>query len=144
MKFLTIGLLMLLAGCARTDTQQVENERKFQESMQNVTLLGYSTRTNKEGTFGPEKYKIESVNRISGDTWMFKARLRYDGKDIPLPLPITVKWAGDTPMITLTDVDIPGMGTYTARVLLYRDQYAGTWSGKRGGGQMFGKIVKGD
>jgi hypothetical protein len=45
-------------------------------------------------------------------------------------------------VITLTDFAIPGVGTWTARVLLYRDQYAGTWSGKRGGGQMFGKIVR--
>jgi len=34
------------------------------------------------------------------------------------------------------------MGTFTARVVLYRDQYAGTWSGEKSGGQMFGKIVK--
>src|SRR5437868_3456410 len=116
MRLLLIGLV-LLGGCARSDSQQAEYERKFQESMQNVTLLGYSTRLNKEGTFGPEKYKIESVSKISGETWMFKTRLRLEGKDLPLPLPITVKWAGDTPMISLTDVDIPGMGTYTARVM---------------------------
>ncbi|MBI2688503.1 MAG: hypothetical protein HYX27_19535 [Acidobacteria bacterium] len=139
-----LAALILLTACARNDAQQAEYERKFQESMNNVTLFGYSTRLNKEGTFGPEKYKIESISKISGDTWMFKTRLRMEGKDIPLPLPITVKWAGDTPMISLTGADIPGMGTYTARVMLYRDQYAGTWSGKRGGGQMFGKIVKGD
>ena len=42
------------------------------------------------------------------------------------------------PLITLTDLAIPGMGTYTARVILYRDQYAGTWSGKDHGGQIFG------
>jgi hypothetical protein len=47
----------------------------------------------------------------------------------------------DTPVITLTDISILGFGTYTARVVLYRDQYAGTWSGKNYGGQLFGKIV---
>ena len=137
-------LVVLLAGCAKTDTQQAEYERKFQETMQNVTLLGYSTRANKEGTFGPEKYKIESVSKISGDSWLFKTRLRYDGQDLPVPIPITLKWAGDTPVITLTDMTIPGVGTWTARVMLYRDQYAGTWSGKTHGGTMFGKMVKGD
>jgi hypothetical protein len=34
----------------------------------------------------------------------------------------TIKWAGDTPVITLTDLSIPGMGTYTARAILYNDQ----------------------
>jgi hypothetical protein len=37
---------------------------------------------------------------------------------------------------------IPALGTYTARVLLYEDQYAGTWSSKDHGGQVFGKIVR--
>jgi len=144
MRVLLAVLAVVLAGCGRNVSEQAENERLFQERMQNVTLSGHFTRLNKEGLFGPEKYKIESVSKISGDTWMFKSRLRYDGKDVPLPIPVTLKWAGDTPVITLTDFAIPGMGTYTARVLLYRDQYAGTWSGERGGGQMFGKIVKGD
>ena len=136
--------LILLTACAKTDTQQAQYETKFQTDMQGVTLVGYSTRTNKEGTFGPEKYKIESVSKITGDSWLFQTRLRYDGKDLPVPIPITVKWAGDTPVITLTDLTIPGVGTWTARVMLFRDQYVGIWSGKDHGGQMYGKIVKGD
>ena len=31
---------------------------------------------------------------------------------------------------------------YTARVVVYRGQYAGTWSGKNGGGKVFGKLTK--
>ena len=46
-------------------------------------------------------------------------------------------------MITLTDLSIPGVGSYTARVVIYGDQYAGTWSGKNVGGQLFGKVVRG-
>jgi hypothetical protein len=144
MKLLVYLLLILLAACGNPVSQQAEYERLLQERMRNVTLVGYSTRTNKEGTFGPEKYKIESIRKVSGDTWLFQTRLRYDGKDLPVPIPVTLKWAGDTPVITLTDLTIPGVGTWTARVLLYRDQYAGTWSGKTHGGQMFGKIVQGD
>ena len=59
-----------------------------------------------------------------------------------VPLPLEVKWAGDTPVITVTDKSLPGMGTYTARVVVYRGQYAGTWSGKNGGGKVFGKLTK--
>ena len=99
-------VLLLLAGCGKAVTEQAEYERLFQERMQNVTLVGQSTRTNKEGVFGPEKYKIESVSKVSGDTWLFKTRLRYDGQDLPVPIPVTVKWAGDTPVITLTGLTI--------------------------------------
>jgi len=84
-----------------------------------------------------------SGTKIGGETWLLQARIRYGSHDVPVPVPVTIKWAGDTPVITLTDLTLPGMGAYTARVLLYRDQYAGTWSGKNVGGQLFGKIVHG-
>ena len=55
---------------------------------------------------------------------------------------LPVKWAGDTPVISLTNKAIPGFGTFTARVMFYGDEYAGTWSGGSHGGLMWGKIVK--
>ena len=130
--------LLALVSCSKPP----DHEKAFEERMKNVTLVGYSTRTNKEGTFGPERYKIESVSKMAGDTWMFKSKMNYDGNEISVPIPITVKWAGKAAVITLEDLTIPGVGTWTAHVVLSGDQYAGTWSGKRGGGQMFGKIVK--
>jgi len=39
-------------------------------------------------------------------------------------------------------VTMPGLGTFTSRVLVYRDEYAGTWTGGDHGGQMFGKIER--
>ena len=59
-----------------------------------------------------------------------------------MPLQLEVKWADDTPVITLTDLELPNLGTYTARVLIYRGQYAGTWSNNRYGGHLFGTITK--
>lgn len=61
-----------------------------------------------------------------------------------MPLALPIKWAGDTPVITVTKVAFPGLGTYSARVLFSEDSYAGTWSGSTHGGEMWGKIVKGD
>jgi len=129
-------VLMASIGCSRkVATAQDELDRKFEEMMKGVTLVGRSTRLSDDKVVGEEKYVIEGISKMAGDTWLFRARLQYGGRDIPVPLPVTIKWAGDTPVITLTDLSIPGMGTYTARVLLYRDQYAGPWSGKKGGGQ---------
>ena len=60
-----------------------------------------------------------------------------------LPVTVHVKWAGDTPVIELTDESVMGMGTFTARVVIYRGHYAGMWSNAKGhGGQMFGDVVK--
>ena len=123
---------------------EVERNRAFTESMSGVTLVGYSTRLNREGLSGEERYHIDGVTHVAGDNWLFRTRLSYSGREIPVPIPLVIRWAGDTPVITLTDLSIPGVGTFTARVVLYRDQYAGTWSGHGAGGQLFGKIVKQD
>jgi hypothetical protein len=136
-------VLLALNGCSKkVVTTQDELDRKFEEMMKGVALVGRSSRLHDDKIIGQEKYVIESVSKLSGETWLLRSRFQYGGRDLPLPLPVTIKWAGDTPVITLTDLSIPGMGTYTARVILYRDQYAGTWSGKKGGGQIFGKIVR--
>lgn len=138
--FIVISLV-LAAGCARKPPAEADLEKQFQEMMSGATLVGHSTRLNREGIFGEERYVIEKASKVAGDTWLLQARLKYGGRDIPVPVPVSIKWAGDTPVITLTDLTIPGMGTFTARVLLYRGQYAGTWSAKDHGGQIFGKIV---
>jgi hypothetical protein len=138
-----LSVAIALSSCSKkAATTQDQLDRKFEETMKGVTLVGRSTRLQDDKISGEEKYVIEGVSKLAGDTWLFRSRLQYGGHDIPVPLPVTIKWAGDTPVITLTVLSIPGMGTYTARVILYRDQYAGTWSGKKGGGQIFGKIVR--
>jgi hypothetical protein len=136
-------LLWSAAGCGKKAvTPQDELDRRFQEMMRGVTLVGRSTRLKDDKVIGSESYAIDKVSKLTGETWLFQARIVYKDHEVPVPIPVTIKWAGDTPVITLTDLSIPGLGTYTARVLLYRDQYAGTWSAKDHGGQLFGKIVR--
>jgi hypothetical protein len=116
-------------------------ERDFQESLTSVVFEGQSTRDGKPGV-SDDKYIIDKVVKQSADTWTFHVRVPMKGQLVAVPFPIQIKWAGDTPVITITDQALPGMGTYTARVLVYRGHYAGTWSGKTGGGKVFGRIVK--
>jgi hypothetical protein len=137
-------LLFLLTGCVRKPSVdiQADLDQKFQQMMSGVTLIGHSASLKDESVAGEEKYVIEKVSKLGGETWLFHARIQYGSHDVPVPLPVTMKWAGDTPVITINNLTIPGLGTYTARVLLYQDQYAGTWSSKDHGGQLFGKIVR--
>ena len=141
---LAATLLVLYAGCARKPSIdiQADLEQKFQQMMSGVTLIGHSASPKDQSTSGEERYVIEKVSKLGGETWLFHVRIQYGSHDLPVPLPVTIKWAGDTPVITMTNLTIPGLGTYTARVLLYQDQYAGTWSSKDHGGQVFGKIVR--
>jgi hypothetical protein len=139
-----VVLLLLVWGCSRKPgaDAEAERDRNFQQMMSGATLVGYSTTANRQGLSGEERYTIHKVSKMAGDTWLFHTRVTYGSTDLPVPIPLTVRWAGDTPVITLTDLSIPGLGTFTARVLLYRDQYAGTWSAEKGGGQLFGRIVR--
>jgi hypothetical protein len=135
--------VLLFGGCSKKSSTNAQEElaKQFQQMMTGATLVGHSTLTNREGISDEERYSIDRVSKIGRETWLFQTRLKLGSREVPLPIPVVIKWAGDTPVITLTDMSIPGFGTYTARVVLYRDQYAGTWSGKNYGGQLFGKIV---
>jgi hypothetical protein len=121
---------------------ETQRNQKFEQMMSGATLVGHSARFDQDGSSGEERYAIDKVSRLTGDTWLFQTRLKYGLHEIPVPIPLQIQWAGDTPVITLTDLTIPGVGTYTARVLLYHDQYAGTWNGGSASGQVFGKIVR--
>jgi len=118
-------------------------EKEFQEMLSGSTLVGHFTMTGQENkTPREEKYTIKKVSKMRDNVWLFVVRVQYGNRDVTVPLPLEVQWAGDTPMVTLTDVELPRLGTYTARVLFYRNQYAGTWSGGDHGGQLFGRIIK--
>jgi hypothetical protein len=132
-------VLIFLAGCSRKAAPNPESQ--FEQMMTGAVLVGHSTLDGRQGLSGEERYSIDRVHKLAGDVWMFQSRMKLEGHEIPLPIPVNIKWAGDTPVIEVTDMSIPGMGTYTARVVLYRDRYAGTWSGKDHGGQLFGAIV---
>lgn len=139
-------LLLAMAGvsCSRGESSEEARDRAFEAMMANVSLVGQSTSFGREGISGKEEYVIEKVSRIAGDRWLFHTTMKLGSRDVSVPIPLTILWAGDTPVITLTDLSIPGMGGYSARVLLFRDHYAGTWTGAEGGGHVFGDLVRRD
>lgn len=123
---------------------QAALDKQLETMLNDVTLVGFFTRTDQKDmkNLKEERYTITKVSKIQGDVWLFQVRIQYGGKDATIPLPLEMKWAGDTPMITLTNAPVPGFGTFTSRVLLYDDHYAGYWSGGGHGGHLFGKIEK--
>lgn len=123
---------------------QAALEKKFAEDMSGVVFSGsYSvTRDGKETPAQMEKYTITRVTKSKEDYWIFLARIQYGKHDVTLPMSLQVKWAGDTPVITLTDLTIPGLGTFTSRVLIYGDRYAGTWQHGKTGGHLWGRLDK--
>ena len=142
-------------------------EKQFQDMLTNVTLSGFYTVAGSP-ELHEDRYVIERVTKVKEDTWKFDARIQYNKKDFKVAMPLPVKFAGDTGVISLTNFAVPGFGAFTARVLIYDGSYVGTWKsvgapggvsaygggGNTGaspakpaaamphGGTMFGKIVK--
>lgn len=129
---------------AKEATDRAALEKEFAEKLSGSALVGrFSTDGRNADTPGrPERYELESVKKLEGqsDYWVFVARIKYGDNDVKVPLTLKVLWAGDTPMISLTDFTIPGLGTFTARVMFYGDRYAGTWQHGKVGGHMWGTI----
>lgn len=123
---------------------QAELERRFEEMLSGSLLIGSFTTTGEDqnGQLSVDRYTIENVTKGQNDYWIFQAQVQYGGRDVKMRMPLEVKWAGDTPVITVTNVLVPGLGIFTARVLFYGNQYAGTWSAGDHGGHMFGRIEK--
>lgn len=122
-----------------------ELEKKFAEQLSGATFAGqYSMTGQKEGVPPQmERYTIARVSkRPQGDEWLFEARIQYGNYDVTVPMVLDVKWADDTPVISLSDLTIPGLGTFTSRVLVYGDRYAGTWQHGKAGGHLWGTIEK--
>jgi hypothetical protein len=132
-----------VAPPAKPKPTREELEAKFTATMTKATFNGRWCAI-KDGHLGPQmedKYTIVGVKKLGGDTWIITARIQYGKQDIAAPIPVQVKWAGDTPVITLDNVGIPGGAAYTARVLVYGSTYAGTWSGGDHGGLLSGLIT---
>jgi len=145
---MTLAILLLVTAFAQDAAppplELNDAEKQFQEALNNVTLIGYFTQGDgKELT--EDKYVIERVTKVKEDVWKFEARIQYNKKDFKVAMPLPVKFAVDTPVISLTNFVVPGFGSFTARVVMYNGAYAGTWgsAGANGhGGKLFGKIVK--
>lgn len=121
-----------------------ERQRAFHSALAGTKLVGRFTTVGKPlGNQSDEEYTIHNVTKLpAGDYWLFQTRIRYGHKDVTVPLPLEVKWAENTPVITLTELTIPGIGTFSARVVVHDGLYAGTWRHGDVAGHLFGQIQK--
>ena len=140
-----LGWLAALSGLGQAvpAASLSERESSFAERMRDVVLIGHFTVEGQERQDGlPERYEIAGVSKLDGDRWRFDVRLQYGDVDATLPVAVPMLWAGDTPMVSLTDFAIPGLGEgFGARVVFYGDRYAGTWDHGEIGGMMYGTIA---
>jgi hypothetical protein len=140
---LTVGALTSAGSCGRSaEEETVRREEEFARAMSGATLAGKFS-SGRSDKLAEDRYTIGKVTKLAGDLWTIESRIQYGGRDVTVPVPIRVNWAGDTAVMSMTDEGVPGLGTFTVRILVYRGQYAGTWSNSKGhGGQMWGRIER--
>ena len=137
-----VGLGQQSTAPATTQPDRETLEKELAERLSGARLTGYYMADGQEGPPKHDSYTLRKVEKRDGDKWLFTAVLSYGQQSMALPLVIPIYWAGDTPVISVTNFNIMGMGSYTARVMLYKDHYAGTWSSATHGGYLWGKIEK--
>jgi len=129
------------------DVPAADLEAKFKATMTDILMSGrwFPVKNGVLGEAKEDKYSIVSVEKVSGSSWVINARMR----NAVIPIPVKVVWANDAAVIVVDNLQIPGAGNYggtaySARVMIYGNSYAGTWSGGDHGGLLSGLIVKND
>jgi hypothetical protein len=131
---------------ADDDVEQARREKKFAEALSGAVLVGtFSIDCVKGKLPFPERYELKSVEKIKDGLWTFTARVNYLNQDLTLPITVPVVWAGDTPMVSLSDSTLPGLGSQlSAKIIFDEGRYAGTWQHGKFGGHMWGRIERAD
>lgn len=124
------------------DSAASSREQKLAEYLSGAIFSGQFTI---DGQSAPkpkaEEYTISKCEKLDEpDLYRLTARIKYGQVDSEVPMNIKILWSGNTPVITLDSLWIPGMGTFGARVLIHSNRYAGTWQHDAVGGHMFGMI----
>ena len=132
------------ADQATDDDEIAALYEKLAKYLTGTKWTGQFTISDKEmGELTQEEYYILSAEKMEeGDYWKLVARIKYGKNDLTMPLPLEIKWADATPVITVNQMPVPTLGTFDARVLIRDGKYAGTWNHNEIGGHLFGTIEK--
>jgi hypothetical protein len=139
----TVAASLSYAQTPEVDARQAKLEAALAQMLSGATLEGSFTLTGAGGDAGRlarEKYTLGEVKKLDGNLWLIPARIQYGDKDVQLPLSLPIEWAGDTPVVVVDQVGLPGLGAVSARVMFFADHYAGYWQHGAKGGNLFGTI----
>lgn len=130
------------AGSTAVPVELTEAEKALTELLTGCDLVGSFSVDGKEGA-KQDRYSIAKAVKMKGDTWAVHARIKYNEIDITVPVAVQMHWADQTPVLSVTDLKIPGLGSeFGARILFHGERYAGTWQHGKVGGHMWGRIER--
>lgn len=143
-----LSFVLLLASQPALAQGSVDAEANFVAMLKNATL---------KGTWAPvqqaqlgtarkdEGYRIARVEKKEGDKWSLVYLVNYQGKEFEYPMPVTVKFAGDTSVLILDNVRAGrDKANWSARVMFHENVYVGRWwetGNKEHGGTIEGVVT---
>jgi hypothetical protein len=130
---------------AKPTTKPAPPIAEFEEYLTGAVLTGVFTVDGQNlDKLEPESYEIKSAKKLEGydSVWEITTRIKYGKNDIEVPVEINVEWIGKTPVMVMDSAPIPGLGTFSARVVFHDKKYAGTWKHDDNGGHLFGRVEK--
>lgn len=106
-------------------------EEAFAAMLTDATLNGTWAPIDKSllGDDRKDGYHIVRATKKEGDQWILVSRMTFQGQEFEIPIPVTVKFAGDTAVMILNDLPLGDGTTWSARILFHDDVYAGSWWG---------------
>ena len=127
-----------------SETETTENQ--FSAMLKGATLKGTWAPVGPVG-LGEDKqdaYHIVEAKKVKGDKWVMVSRFNYKGQQLDIPVPVVIKFAGDTAVMILNNLPTGDGATWSARILFHNDVYTGSWweSIKKKGGILSGIISR--
>jgi hypothetical protein len=108
-----------------------EQESAFAAMLKNATLRGSWAPIDKRllGEEQEDGYRIVRAEKISGSQWTLISRFKFQGKEVNVPFPVIVHFAGDAAVMALDKIPLGDGSLWSARILFHDDVYAGSWWG---------------
>lgn len=148
-------VLTLISGMAyshaqepgeQTVSEQAKMEAEFSAMLKGATLKGTWAAVGPAGLGEDNKdgYQVVEAKKVKGDKWVLVSRFNYKGQQLDIPVPVDVKFAGDTAVMILNNLPTGDGATWSARILFHEDVYAGSWweSTKKKGGILSGIVSR--
>ncbi len=134
----------ITAEATPAPAEELPREQRLANYLTGAKFVGaFTTDRSGPGKQKEESYTISKCEKLpEADMYRLTAKIKYGDTDGEFPIDLKILWSGDTPVITLDQLWIPGLGTFSARVLILNGRYAGTWDHGPVGGHMFGRIEK--
>lgn len=134
-------------AAAEHSERRADLEAALSKVLSGAMLEGSFTNTGAGGDpakLEREKYTLGEVKKVAGEVWQFPVRIQYGGKDVALPILLPISWAGDTPVVVVDKMELPGFGAVSARVMFFDGHYAGYWKHGEHSGNLYGVIHSGE